>query len=70
MAQGSIIISVYAPRCDLDDSQKDNLFDSLISIIRKLGEREIVVIAGDFNGHVESNAEDFENQHGRLWLWK
>lgn len=54
---------MYAPHCDLDDSQKDNLFDRLISVIRKVREREIVVITGDFISHVERNPEGLENQH-------
>lgn len=55
---------MYAPHCDLDDCQKDNLFDRLISVIRKVREREIVVITGDFISHVERNPEGLENQHG------
>ena len=61
----SIIISVisnYATQCGLDDSQKDNFNDSLINS-RRIGKVEIVVKAGDFTGHFESNADDFEEQH-------
>ena len=57
------MISVYAP-CGLDDSQKNYLRDSLINIVRNLGEKEIVVITGDFNGQVGSNPENYEGQHG------
>ena len=40
--QGIIIslISRYAPQCGLDDSQKDDFYDSLINVVRKLGEKE------------------------------
>ena len=43
LVQGIIIwaISVYVPQCGLDDSQKEDLFDSLINVIRKLEEKEI-----------------------------
>ena len=53
LVQGTIVsvISVYAPQCRLDDSQEDDFYDSLISTVRKLGEKEIVVIAADLNGH-------------------
>ena len=44
----------------LDDSQKDNFYDSSINIVRKLGENDVVVITRIFNGH-GSNAEDFED---------
>ena len=35
----------------------------VISVTRKLGQREIVVIAGDFNDHVGSNLEGYDDQH-------
>ena len=31
------IISVYDTHCGLDDSQKDNFYDNVINVIRKLG---------------------------------
>lgn len=54
------VISVYGLQCGLNDIHKDNFYDSLINVSRKLGEKEIVVIAGDFNDHVRSNAEDWQ----------
>ena len=59
----AIIISqswIIMMECGLDDSQKDNFPVSRINAIRSLGEKEIVVIAGDFNDHVRSNAEDWQ----------
>ena len=44
-------LTVFAPQCGLDDSQKDNFYDSLISVVRKIGEKWILVIAGNFNGY-------------------
>lgn len=41
------VISVNALQRGLDDSQRDNLYDSSKSIVRKLGEKEIVVITVD-----------------------
>lgn len=35
-----------------------------MNVLRKLGKKEIVVIAGDFNCHVGGNPEDYEDQHG------
>ena len=58
------MISVYAPQCDLDDSQKDDFYDSLIIVIKQLGEKKILVIARGLNGHTRSNPENCEDQHG------
>ena len=37
----------------LDGTQKDNFYDRLFNIVRKLGEQEIVVIAGHLNVMLE-----------------
>ena len=58
------VVSVYAPQCGLDDSVKDNFYDSLIGTTAKLADKEVVVITGDLNGHVGKEAEGFENLHG------
>ena len=55
------VISVYVLKCSLDDSQKDDFYDSLVNDLRKLREKEVVVIAGDFTGHVGSNPKDYED---------
>ena len=34
-------------------ARKDDFYDSLINVLRKLGEKEIVVTAGDFNATLE-----------------
>ena len=48
---------MHASQCGLDDSHKGHFNDSVINIIRRLVEKENVVIVGDFYGHVGSLAE-------------
>ena len=36
-----LVISVYAPQCDLDDSKKYDFYDNLINAARKLGKTKI-----------------------------
>ena len=57
------VISVNALQRGLDDSQRDNFYENLNSIVRKLEKKEIVVIAGDCNGYFGSNGEDCKDQH-------
>ena len=40
-----------------------NLYDILINLIRKLGEKETVVKLGDSNGHPESDREEYWDHH-------
>ena len=41
-------------------AKNDDFYNSLINVVKKLGEKEIVVIAGYLNGRVESNLECYE----------
>ena len=41
-------------------AKNDDFYNSLINVVKKLGEKEIVVIAWYFNGRVESNLECYE----------
>ena len=59
-----LMISVDASLCGLNDSQRDHLYGSLICFVRKLGEKETVVISGHFNGPVRSIAKNYETQQG------
>ena len=58
------IVSVYAPQCGLDASEKDSFYNSLMDVARKFGEKELVIVAGDFNGHVGSSGLGYEGIHG------
>ena len=57
------MISVYTIQCGLDDIQKDNFYDSLIIVLWKSAEKEMVII-GDFKSHIERIAEISEGKHG------
>ena len=47
-----------------DNSQEQDFCDTLINLVRKLRENEIVVVEGDLNGHVESDPYNYDDQHG------
>ena len=48
---------MYVVQSGFDNSLKDNFYDILGNVVRKLGKKEIAVMAGDFNRLVGSNAE-------------
>ena len=58
------VVSAYAPQCGLDDNYKDIFYDELLAVVSKLGEKEIVLVAGDLNGHVVKLARGYEGVHG------
>ncbi|XP_057306907.1 uncharacterized protein LOC130645064 [Hydractinia symbiolongicarpus] len=45
-------LSVYAPQCGLIEEDKDKIYGELIAVTSKFGDTELVMVGGDFNGHV------------------
>ena len=57
-------ISVYAPQCGLSEEVKDEFYDRLIAAVSKVGDKEVLAVAGDLNGHVGKTSGGFEGVHG------
>ena len=64
---GSIyhVFSVYAPQAGRSISEKLEFWEKLEDIVSNIPERDGVVIAGDLNGHIGSDARGFEEVMGR-----
>ena len=58
------VISTYAPQQGLSDVEKDKFYEDLISLVSKVGENDMLVIGGDFNGHVGKEANGYQGIHG------
>ncbi|KAK3893367.1 hypothetical protein Pcinc_002801 [Petrolisthes cinctipes] len=56
-------ISVYVPQCGLSEEAKDGFYDRLIAVASKVSEKEVLAVAGDFNGHVGKTSDGFEEVH-------
>lgn len=48
----------------LDNSQEYIFYTSLISVNSKFGEKDVIVVAGDFEEHVGGSAGVYEDLHG------
>ena len=59
-----LVNSVYTRRFDLDESYRDDLLDCVIIVAGSFRERLVNIITRGFKGHVEVNAEDYENHQG------
>ena len=57
-------VSVYTPQCGLSEEEKDQFYDELIAVTSKFGDNELVIVGGDFNGHVGKSSEGYEGVHG------
>ena len=58
------VVSAYAPQVGLSEDVKDKFWSELLLTMSEIGEREIVVLGGDLNGHVGEHAVGFEGVHG------
>ena len=58
------IVSTYAPQQGLSNDEKDKFYDDLIYLVSKVDEKELLVIGGDFNGHVGKEADGYQGIHG------
>ena len=58
-----LVNSVYTRRFDSDESHRDDVLDCVI-VAGSFRERLVNIITRGFKGHVEVNAEDYENHQG------
>ena len=49
---------------NLDDSIMDRFYDEFLDIVTKLDTKEITMVAGDSNRHVDGFADGYEGVHG------
>lgn len=52
-------ISAYAPQFGLTDDQKDQFYEVLLQTISTTNDKDLVIVDGDFIGHVEQHPHGF-----------
>ena len=58
------VVSTYAPQQGLSDAAKDQFYTKLTQLVSKFDDNDMVVIAGDLNGHVGKASNGYEGIHG------
>ncbi|GKB31771.1 craniofacial development protein 2 [Tanacetum coccineum] len=59
------VISAYAPQLGLGEAEKKSFWDSLDDLFRECSTtQEQLIIAGDLNGHIRAEADEFLSVHG------
>ena len=53
-----------APQTGLDNSLKDRFYDTLRLVLAEFPSNEIVILCGDWNGHVGNLSARYEGVHG------
>ena len=58
------LIYCYAPQSGLPAEEKDTLYERIFSIVASVPKEEMLVLGGDFNGHVGKHSAGFEGVLG------
>jgi exonuclease III len=62
------VISGYAPHQRMEE-EKYQFYDDVSEEIGQAASDEFVMLLGDLNGHVGANAEGYEGDTWRVWVW-
>ena len=55
---------MYAPQQGRPEAEKDRFYDQLNVVVAKIPLSEVLILCGDWNGHVGRAADGFEEVHG------
>jgi len=58
------VLIVYAPDSGKPEEEKENFWNELFHLVTCIPQNEMVVLAGDMNGHVGSNSVGYDGTHG------
>jgi len=58
------ILTVYAPHWGKLDEEKESFWNEVFHLVSCIPQNEMVVLAGDMNGHVGSSNVAYDDTHG------
>ncbi|KAK6763221.1 hypothetical protein RB195_023798 [Necator americanus] len=58
------VVSAYAPQMGCSEEEKACFWEDLEQYVQSLESKEVLLIGGDFSGHVGSRKDGFESCHG------
>jgi len=58
------VFSVYAPHVGKPEEEKESFWDNVFHLVSCIPQNEMVVFAGDMNGHVGSSNAGYDGTHG------
>ena len=58
------ILTVYAPHSGKSEEKKESFWNEMFHLVSCIPQNEMVVLAGDMNGHVISSNAGYDGMHG------
>ena len=62
------VLTVYAPHSGKSEEEKESFWNEVFHLVSCLPQNELVVLAGDMNGHVGSSNAGYDGTHGSLGM--
>ena len=59
-----VVLSAYAPQIGRSEDEKERFYEELNTVMKSFSDREEVILAGDFNGHLGKASDGYESVHG------
>ena len=56
--------AVYAPQSGKPEEEKESFWNKVFHLVNCISQNELVVLAGDMNGHVGSSNVGYDGTHG------
>jgi len=58
------VLTVYAPHSGKPDEEKERFWNEVFHLVSCVPQNEMVVFAGDMNGHIGSSNVGYDGTHG------
>jgi len=58
------VLTVYAPHSGKPDEEKERFWNEVFHLVSCIPQNEMVVFAGDMNGHIGSSNVGYDGTHG------
>jgi len=62
------VLTVYAPHSGKPEEEKESFGNDAFHLVSSIPQNEMVVLAGDMNGHVGSSNGGYDGMHGGLGM--
>ena len=61
------VFTVYVPHSGKPDEVGESFWDDVFHVVSCISQNEMVIFAGDINGHIGSSNVDYDGSHGGFW---
>jgi len=64
------VLTISASHSVKPEKEKESFGNEMFQLVSCIPQNEMVVLAGDMNGHVGSSKVGYDGTHGGFWVWR